>query len=309
MRKFFKILLIGISVAAILVLVIGLFIFNKLPSVKKIATLVSGSKKSELVVKKNNELTVPTAPFEETRSNADRSSSQQQVSNGTEKPVEAKGIINEKILDNLMATDQPLSDFCGSLKQGKTGAFTGEEFNKAFSASFESSHPDLRVQATKPLLRYVFRLPRMQKLINDLEEAADRDNENFADKAQFYGAAYGAFTDMKSHQADMESIMDRSYLFLGLNNLIAKYPSLAIDNRVTNFCNSTETLFNESTPVDFPTEKNNFLHLLQDAGVNPKDISFDPNYKSSIVFDFDGKSLTFTGGWLDEMIKPDDATK
>lgn len=303
MNRILKVFIIFTFAIIAIIFMVGAVLFYKLPSAKTFASVVASTKKPELLVKENAQLISKTFP---NSSETNKASSEDSSVDASK--VSTKNIISEKFLDDMMSIDRPLSDFCKSLAQAKAGAFSTTDFNKAFAESFEASHPDPRIQAAKPLLRYVFRLPRMQQLINDLEEVADQNEESFVDKAQFYTAAFSAYSEMKQHQADMESILDRSYLFMGLNNLIAKKPELVNSPRVQSFCLNTETLFNEAAVVDFESEKNNFLSLLQDANISAKDISFNPAYKSNIIFNFDGQSLTFSGGWLDDLIKPEATT-
>lgn len=303
MNRFFKGLIITTFVILGLTVIAGFFIFHQLPSLKSISSVLGSKKK----VSKAIEAAAKTSAISESPVIDPSSVSAPPAvidGNGTTKP-ETTTMLSDRFLDDMMSRDKPLSDFCRSLASSKMGAFSSKDFNKAFSDSFESAKPDPRIQAAKPLLRYVFRLPQMQNLLSALEEAAAKNDESFMDKAQFYTAAVAAYAEMREHQADMESLLDRSYLFMGLNNLIAKKPELAEDPRVQNFCLNTENLFNQAAAVDFETEKNNFLNLVHESSLTPKDISFNPDYKSNIDFNFDGKSLTFSGGWLDDLVKED----
>ena len=306
MNRFFKILIITTFVVLGLTVVAGLFVFHQLPSLKSISNVLGSKKKPEASTssKSNgNSVTensaLPSAAVDSAANSKD---------NGGPVNPESNTVLGDRFLDDMMSQDKPLSDFCRSLAFSKAGSFSSKDFNKAFSDSFESPQPDPRIQAAKPLLRYVFRLPKMQLLFSALKEATEKNDESLIDKAQFYTAAVAAYGEMREHQTDMESVLDRSYLFMGLNNLIAKKPELANDPRVQTFCQNTESLFNQTAVVDFQSEKNNFLNLLKDSAVRPQDISFNPDYKSNIIFNFDGKSLTFSGGWLDDLIQGDVAT-
>ncbi len=300
MNRFFKALVITTFVLFGLTVVVGFFVFHQLPSLKSISNVL-GSKKKVLVTseqKGTNSMADPNKAVINVPGNSEITLSKSDPA----KPL-ASSVISERFLEDMISAEKPLSDFCKSLAFSRSGAFSAAEFNKVFSESFESEQPDPRIQAAKPLLRYVFRLPKMQQLMTSLEEAAAKNDESLIDKAQFYSSAVAAYGEMLDHQVDMESILDRSYLFMGLNNLIAKKPELANDPRIQIFCQNTELLFNQAAVVDFEQEKNNFLNLLKESSLTPKEISFNPEYKSNIVFNFDGKSLTFSGGWLDELIK------
>ncbi len=295
MSRFFKGFILLSLIFMSLMVVAGLFIFYKLPSARSLiasstpAEKAYGKPASTVAAPQNKESTAALS-IGETNSVSE---------NGVKPPAEDHRM-TKKTIEDLTSAKQPLSDFCKSLSKAKAGSIPEQEFAQAF----DSTQLDPRIEATKPLIRYVFRLPKMHDLVTELTQAADRSDETLVEKAQFYSSAYAAFTDMKEHQTDIESILDRSYLFLGLNNLVAKKPELVNDLRVQNFCATTEQLFNEGSPVDFQSEKNHFLSLLQDSGVKPNEINFNPEYKSNILFNFDGKALTFTGGWLDDLVKP-----
>ena len=175
----------------------------------------------------------------------------------------------------------------------------------AFNQSLDEKKRDPRIQAVKPMLRYVMRLPQVTDMINDAQAAVGRNDEGFLQKAEFYKKAFSAFSEMKDHKSDIESVMDRSYLLLNLNNLMAERPELQQDPRIQSYCGNIELSFNQSRPVDFENEKKDFLNFLKELKVEPDEIGFDPDYKSKIDLKFSGQSLTFEGGWLSEIVKTD----
>ncbi len=213
--------------------------------------------------------------------------------------------IKEAMIADMISPQKPLSDFCSSLKNAKSGPFEQEEFGEAFDHSLDEDTRDPRIQAVKPMLRYVMRLPKVTDLITEAQAAVGRNDEGFLKKAEFYQKAFSAFTEMTAHKSDIESVMDRSYLLLGLNNLMAAKPDLLKDSRVQNYCGGIELSFNQARPVDFDNEKKEFLNFLSDLKVEPKEIGFNPNYKSKIDLKFTAQTLTFEGGWLSDIVKND----
>lgn len=302
MNKFFKTIVIGsLVVVAVVFLLIG-FAFYKLPSAQSISKVVkqsmpkpplSGDSSAEPKVAPSASSVAAAAVDNKDDSDDDEDAETAEL--------------NEKVFRDLTAPENPLSNFCGSLKNAKTGVFSEQSFNQAFLDSIEPDKQDPRIQAAKPLFRYILRLPKMNQFVAEVEAAVEKDDQGILDKAQFYASAYSAFSEMKEHQVDLESVLDRGYLFIGLNNLIAKKPELVNDPKVQSFCNNTENLFNQSSPVDFDREKKDFLSLLHDSGVQPNDISFNPNYKTKVDLNLDGKALTLQGGWLEDIIKDDQA--
>ncbi len=67
----------------------------------------------------------------------------------------------------------------------------------------------------------------------------------------------------------LEGMIDRSYFYLGLNNLVALKPKLLADARLQNYCAGVEVAFNQKRKVAFDEEKADFLNFLNDVDVQP----------------------------------------
>lgn len=282
------------------VIALGIFVFNQLPSVSKIGQFLKTKHEVVETGDSTEEVSVDTE-------SSDNSKVASEDIDETEEDSENSkaNTIKEAMVADLLSPQKPLSDFCSSLKNAKDGVFERAEFGNAFNQSLDEEKRDPRIQAVKPMLRYVMRLPKMTDMIQEAQAAVDRHDEDFLQKAEFYSKALLAFTEMKEHQSDIESVMDRSYLLLGINKLLAKKPELLNDSRVQNYCGGVELSFNQGRVVDFENEKKDFLKFLEDVNVSPKEIGFDSDYKSKVQFDFSGKSLTFEGGWLSDLVKSD----
>ncbi len=287
---------IGLGLLVVFILV-GFFIFQQLPSVGDIGKAFKSHSKNSKIEQSVSDVTqsqiVSNDPSLYEVSKKD-SSDETQAENSK---------INEAMLEDLTSQNKPLSDFCSSLKNAKDGMLSQKEFGEAFTQSLSEDKRDPRIQAIKPMLRFVMRLPKMTEMIDEAQAAVERSDEGFLKKAEFYAKAFSAFTEMKEHQPDIESVMDRSYLFLGLNKLIAAKPEFLNDPRLQNYCSDIELSFNQSTPVDFDQEKKNFLKFLEDMNVKPKEIGFDPYYKSDVKFNFAGEAMTIDGGWPSDLVK------
>lgn len=297
MKKFFKALTITGTLFLVIVIAVGIFIFNQLPAVSTIGQMLKP--KSDVVQKVQVEET-------ELSLAASADSSEVIAEESVEEDAGAPdSTIKEAMVADLLSPQKPLSDFCSSLKNAKDGVFEREEFGQAFNQSLDEEKRDPRIQAVKPMLRYVMRLPKINDMIQEAQAAVERNDEGFLKKAEFYSKALRAFGEMKEHKGDIESVMDRSYLLLGLNKLLAAKPELINDFRLQNYCGGVELSFNQGRPVDYENEKKDFLKFLDDVGVSPKDIGFDTEYKSNVTFNFSGSSLTFEGGWLSDLVKSD----
>lgn len=300
MKTFFKIITVTACFVLVVVVIFAIYVFNKLPAVSTVG---------QVFKTKPPETTEPyevsgDAP-EAIASSVDSSLAASVDVTEAEESEEPDSLIKEAMVADLLSPQKPLSDFCSSLKNAKDGAFEQGEFGEAFNESLNEETRDPRIQAVKPMLRYVMRLPKITDLVQVAQAAVDRNDEGFLKKAEFYSKALQAFGEMKAHKSDIESVMDRSYLLLGLNKLLVKKPELLNDSRLQNYCGGVEMSFNQNRPVDFENEKKDFLNFLNDIGATPSDIGFDPNYQSKVNILFSGRSLTFEGGWLNDLIKSD----
>lgn len=303
MKKFFKIFAIVSVCFSFLIISFLIYFFNKLPSAQQIGKSLSRptTNAQPAVVSRGED-----APAVEVTTAGDEVPATEALSQ-----IEAeKTQRRNDLLEDLTSPEKPLSDFCGSLKNANASTFSSKELDGAYNESLNPDTQDPRVQATKPLLRFAMRLPRFSELINDVKSAmenSDESSENIFKKAELYAKALSVYSEIREHKKDLESILDRSYLFVGLNKLIAAKPELLNDSRVRSFCSDVETSFNQFSPVLFDEEKNKFLNLLSDMNVEPKQIGFDPNYKSNIDFQITNRSLIIEGGWLEDLVHPDPA--
>lgn len=299
--------MVGISLA-LMVIIVGVagFIFYKLPSAGSFSKIVRPNR----VKTTDSENSKPIEVIERTQNPSTASS----LDTGTaatdpDAANDAKEAMKERAYEDLISASVPLSNFCGSLKNAKTGTFSEDEFSQAFERSTVPENQDPRIQAAKPAIRFLLRLPTVSRLISEVEAADDIENEqDLVAKAKFYALAYSAFGEMKQHQSEIESALDRGYLYMGLNNLVAKKPELANDPKIQSYCSSAETSFNQASTLDFDREKKDFLSLLAESGVGAKDIGFDPSYKTNIDLKLENNSLTMHGGWLEDLIKEDDGS-
>lgn len=280
-------------------------IVYSLPSTKKISQAFTGrsdsSEKpsSQILTKSNSSDSTEWAESEAVIDSTDSTAAAQGQPKG-------KSSLDRKGIDNLIDPNRPLSDFCGSLKNAKqnvnSNGMSPSEFNTQFKNSVEGFDLDPRIQAFKPLLRTIFREPKMQELITEATNAVEKKEENFWQKAAFYSKAAMAFQAMIANKAELNAVGDRSYLFFKMTELVAKKPELLNDQRIQKFCADTESAFNTNQPVQFDQEKKNFERIMDEVGVRSEDIKYDPNYKSNFDVNFDGKSLQIDGGWLEELV-------
>lgn len=280
------------------------FIVYSLPSTKKISQAFTG--RSDSSEKSLPQISTISNSSDQTAGDGSEAVLESSDSTTVSEEPRGKSSLDRKGIDNLIDPNRPLSDFCGSLKNAKqnvnSNGMNPSEFNTQFKNSVEGIELDPRIQAFKPLLRTIFREPKMQDLISEATSAVENKEENFWQKAAFYSKAAMAFQAMIANKAELNAVGDRSYLFFKMTELVAKKPELLNDQRLQKFCADTEFAFNTNQPVEFDQEKKNFERIMDEVGVRSEDIKYNPNYKSNFDINFDGKSLQIDGGWLEELI-------
>jgi hypothetical protein len=279
-------------------------IVYSLPSTKKISQAFTG--RSDSSEKSLPQISTISNSSDQTAGDGSEAVLESSDSTTVSEEPKGKSSLDRKGIDNLIDPNRPLSDFCGSLKNAKqnvnSNGMSPSEFNTQFKNSVEGFDLDPRIQAFKPLLRTIFREPKMQELITEATNAVEKKEENFWQKAAFYSKAAMAFQAMIANKAELNAVGDRSYLFFKMTELVAKKPELLNDQRIQKFCADTESAFNTNQPVQFDQEKKNFERIMDEVGVRSEDIKYDPNYKSNFDVNFDGKSLQIDGGWLEELV-------
>lgn len=296
-NKIFKIIIV---LGLLFFIIIGgmlTFIMYALPSTKTIGQAVGGQKTAQAEQIQNSDIqsgdqTEMFGPVSNDSTSAD-------VSKSEEKNTVDQ--LNRDLMSDLMDADRPLSNFCISLKNAKSGRLSSSDLSSGFVKGIDPDTADPRIQAMKPLLRSVFRQQTMKELILEAEAAIQNKEENFWQKAAFYSKAAMAFRDLVANKSELEAVSDRSYLFIKINELVAKRPDLLNDDRLQKFCNDTENALNTNDPVQFEQEKKNFERILTEMNVAPTEIKYDSNYKTKLDAVYDGMSMRLEGGWLEEV--------
>lgn len=307
MKKFLKITLVIAVVLFLVITGVMAFIISGLPSSKKIGEGLKSATKSR-PVEAPQAAGVPPQQVIPSSADSTMASRMSETASNISADQTVSSTLSDEGIDDIMDPSKPLSDFCKNLKHSKFGRMKVQDFDQSFKDSFKEDHQaDARIEAVKPLIRSMFRQPRMQELIQEAmaaEALADSGQaENFWNKAAFYSKAALAFQEMLSKKSEFEAIGDRSYIFIKLNDLVAKRPDLLNDQRVAKMCDDTERAFNTGDPVQFDQEKRNFERVLAELGVSPTEINYDPNYKTKFDILFDGDALTLKGGWLEDIVE------
>ncbi len=299
MKRFLKITLISLLSLGVVVVVIAVAIFIKLPSVAAIGQAIAKKTKANT-----------TAPISPAVSTAALPVSGDSTVPGFEDEEDPVRLAAEKeaIRKDLMDPSAPVSNVCAYLGGARAKSYKeSDDIDQVFNDSFFADTKDPRIQAMKPFLRYMLQLPKLSQLIRETDSATENGDESFVDKAGFYAKLYTALGELQEHKTDLEALMDRGYFYLGLNNLIVFKPELKNDSRLLNYCMGVEVAFNQKRAVSLEEERAEFLNLLNDVDVQPSDIHFDPTYKSVVSFELNPASVGLQGrSWLSEVFQSED---
>lgn len=308
MKKFLKILGVVAATLAVVLVIILVLIIRALPSPSEIGRYMKPSTVKSALKKPDPAQAEKAA--ETAAAETAKEESAPAATSETTKKYSIKGDTEEekKILDDILNPNQPLSQFCNYLRnapQSNTKGYTFTEFGQKFKDSVMSEDKDPIIQAIKPTLRFVMQLPQMKEMIRQAQEAADKgETDSLMQKAAFYKQALGAYTELLSHKVEAEEVMDRSYQMMIMAKVIAEKPQLLSDNRVDDYCRSIESAINSKTKVSWSEEQNEFSKFLEETGVDPKSVGYDPNYKTKLDTTYGPAGLNMKGGWIDSVLKP-----
>ncbi|MES3036668.1 MAG: hypothetical protein V4736_02065 [Bdellovibrionota bacterium] len=208
------------------------------------------------------------------------------------------------ILKDLTNPNAPLVDFCSSLVNAKRSLERPKEdvLAKRLKRSTLDNEKDPLSESFKPVVRSLLRQPEMSELLHMVESAAEQNDESTATKASFYRQAYRALSEIQNNRQGTESILDRTYLMWMLSRAVATNPELQSAPESREYCAHMETLVNGNEPGNFAHEKIEFQKFLESVKIDPKEIGFDPYYRTEIKPRLGKSSLTFKGSWLDEVL-------
>jgi hypothetical protein len=321
--KFLGIIL-GVGASLFLILIAAIFYY--LPSAKQLSGYFKKDKVGSTQIVRENKLQASKSA-QASSSNVSLQSDQESTSDQVSTNQSSDKIKEFEKLKEFIDEKTPAMVFCSKLNQAKSGSITALSGNThkeiknvdgtktQVNTTFDSEEleEDLRLEAIKPFFKTVLKQPEMQRLISmviqdeEFMKASAEEQEGMFDKALFYKQAYSAYSEMKEHLPEYESIVDRSYLMYKLNDLIVLKPDLQKDPRIMKFCEESEYQSNSYAAVDFASEKQVFERLIQELGVDPKSIKYDPHYKTTLDLKFSGQNLQIGGGWLNELMpQPDD---
>lgn len=208
-----------------------------------------------------------------------------------------ESILDDDIFDHLEDETMPLSSVCSSLSgidRSQTKTINSEDLSRRLRESILGRSKDPTALSLQPILRFYLSQP----LIKEMNGRGTTDI--FAIEAK--SKTLAKFQVIKAHQAQMEHIMDQSYLLLMMGRVAQQNPHLASDPNVLVYCDQIEATINNLNIIDFNREKEEFSHFLAETKIDPKSIGFDPSYKTNLAVEWDSRGvLSHSLGWVGDL--------
>lgn len=304
MKKLFRVLGITFGVLFVIFFIGFIWLLKSLPSAGEVGQYLKPSNAKtalKALDRKAQPATTTTVPTTDSGSAATAQTTTTAKYNF--KAEEDRLLINDMTDERL-----PLAEVCGNLRYSHKVQLNGyslKDFGQAYKDSVISSEKDPVIQAIKPSLRYIFRQPQMRGLLTlALESSEKGEDESLMGKAEFYNKAYSAYRELQARQKNVEQIMDRSYQLMILSKVMAKKPLLINDVAVKNYCQDLEAALNNSNPTNYEEERKEFSAFMQESGVDPKEVGYDPNYRTQLSISMGSKTMRMDGGWINDILKP-----
>ena len=211
---------------------------------------------------------------------------------------------NVMIMQDLFAEGRPASDVCRFLRnadQSKINGYTVEEFDDRFEKSGLTDEKDPVVQSMKPILRLLFQMPTIQKLIEMASTAAKENDQSFKTKADFYKMAYQMSVEVTQNIPKFESISDKTYFLYMMARATNLRPDLATDPSAIEYCTSIENAINTNSDFPIDLQKREFERFLAYTKLTPAEVGYDPNYKTQLKMEWNSSSVRLKGGWMESL--------
>lgn len=312
LKKALKIIFGILAVLIILMTAVIVFIVIKMPSIGQLRKLVKEPQKQEQKYEKTDQAQDTTQQVESIDEKKSDTIDLVETSQGKNNNKEA---ILRTIADDFANKEVPLASVCINLTHAPQSKYLQDSKNanaKYFMQSISSQkieENDLAIESAAPILRYFFRAPGIDYLIDTIlklpENPTKEEASEIIQKAELLANIYKAYNYLKSNTAELNSVVQRSHDLNVLVKAVAAKPELAQDPAVQSFCQEMEDNLNNMGEYNAEAQKQELLKLLQAYNINPKSINYDPNYKANIEIKMSENNLSMNDKWLTEFFAED----
>lgn len=219
-----------------------------------------------------------------------------------------KSTVLKVLTEDLMDTRKPLSDICRDLEAAVESEFLRDSQNasaKYFFMSLAEEKKDPLVGSAAPILRYIFRAPGIQSVVETIQRSEESQDQSLLNKAEFYYDLFRAGDFLKSHTQEMDLVLQKSYNLHHLARAVAKQPELLKKSSVKTMCEELEKNINFGDEFDADLVAQQMLEFFADSGMDPKAVGFDPSYRSKVKVSISNSHLGIDDTWLVQLFARD----
>ena len=313
LKRAMKIIGSTVGVLILLLIIIVVYVLVKLPSLGELRTSINQNpQKTKFVdaTKTETKVTSTTVKSEEKTT----SETVDLVESAADKKA-AKEKVLSVITSDLANKERPLISVCKNLKNSQQSGYLkdGKNANAMYFmsaiAADKVEEQDVAVETGAPFLRYFFRAPGVDYLVDTLlkipEDATKEQVSEIVQKAELLTNMYKAYNYLKNNKEELNSVVQRSHDLNILVKAAAAKPEIADDPAVQNFCQQMEDNLNQLGPYNADEQKQEIGKLLETYHIEPKSIDYDPNYKASVDITMGDNNLNMNDKWITEFFAED----
>ncbi|WP_232469284.1 hypothetical protein [Bdellovibrio bacteriovorus] len=205
------------------------------------------------------------------------------------------------LLKDFADPRKPLVDGCRNLEKAAQSGLLRDPQNasaKYFFSSLSDGNHDPMVETAAPILRFIFRAPGMEQVVEQIMSADAQNDQGLLKKAEFYYEIYRAGDYLQKHTSEMDQILQKSYNMHYLARAVAAKPELAKDSATLDFCDQMEKNINAGGEFDADEAASEMSKFLDSAGLDAKAIGYDPAYRSKVKVQFNSTRVGVNDSWV-----------
>jgi len=142
-------------------------------------------------------------------------------------------------------------------------------------------------------------------LLEMIDKSQSQGSDDLMKKAEFYAQLGFAAQEIRSNKPSIDRLLMKSYNMYILTKAVGKHPELANDPATLGFCEQMEKNINMNSDFNPDQQSQELEKFLDYAKIDPKEVDYDPNYRSDVQFKFDNNTLQLNKIWLEKLFAAD----
>lgn len=301
MQKALKAIAVVVGLFLIGVVVVALLLIKALPSPWEIKQKLSPQKaQSPEFTQVDQEKTAASSPATTTAA----------APKSHEEKVDDKKAQGWKVMkEDFMNPQVPFANVCANLPRAEQSHFLRADesgsANEFMNRLLDTNSKDPMVESASSLFRFLFRLGRFSELVDMIEKADMENDRGLLKKTEFYTKLGLAAQEVRSNKANIDRVLMKGYNLYVLSRAVGKRPELARDPATLNYCDQLEKNMNLNLEFNADEQAAELQKFLDDVKIDPKEVGFDPSYRSDVKFNFSQSSLQLNHIWIEKLFEKD----